>query len=186
MYVDILILAHLAHEPQHGYEIKKRVARILGGSIVLNNNLLYPALRRFEEMGAVRRTVEHQQGKPNRNVYTLTEAGGDVLQRLLQDFPPELARDGTEFITRVAFFHLLDPAARLGILARRRTALSEHRAHLQQMAALARDDPGMYSASVIAFLADQIERELEWIAMLTQREQRDARSAAPSPTQDET
>jgi DNA-binding PadR family transcriptional regulator len=185
MYVDILILAHLAHQPRHGYEIKKRVERILGGSIVLNNNLLYPALRRFEEMGAVRRAVEHQQGKPNRNVYALTETGGDVLQGLLRDFPPELARDETEFITRVAFFHLLDPAARLDILARRRTALGMQRAHLQQMAALAGDDPGMYSASVIAFLADQIERELGWIATLTQQEERDARGVAP-PAQDET
>ena len=46
MYFDILMLRVLADEPQHGYEIKKRVERILGGRSI-NNNVLYPALRRF-------------------------------------------------------------------------------------------------------------------------------------------
>src|SRR5215208_3338953 len=52
-YVDILILQNLIARPAHGYEIKKSVERIMGGAFAVNNNVLYPALRRFEEMGAV-------------------------------------------------------------------------------------------------------------------------------------
>ena len=52
MYFDILMLRVLADGPQHGYEIKKSVERILGGRSI-NNNVLYPALRRFEEQGAI-------------------------------------------------------------------------------------------------------------------------------------
>jgi DNA-binding PadR family transcriptional regulator len=179
MYVEILILAHLADRPGHGYEIKKRVERILGGSVALNNNLLYPALRRFEEMGAVRRTVEQQQGKPSRNTYSLTETGAEVLQSLLRDFPPEVARDETEFLTRVAFFDLLDLPTRLEILAARRTALHGHLAHLQRMVILAGDAPSPYGPAVISFLEDQMHRELDWIATLTQREERASTAESP-------
>jgi DNA-binding PadR family transcriptional regulator len=37
---------------------------------VLHNNSLYPALRRFEEAGAVTKTAEPQEGRPSRLVYT--------------------------------------------------------------------------------------------------------------------
>jgi len=56
VYFDILMLRVLADEPQHGYEIKKRVERILGGRSI-NNNVLYPALRRFGEQGAIERVA---------------------------------------------------------------------------------------------------------------------------------
>ena len=75
-YVDILILQNLIARPAHGYEIKKSVERIMGGAFAVNNNVLYPALRRFEEMGAVEREVVHQEGKPDRHVYQEGIFGG--------------------------------------------------------------------------------------------------------------
>ncbi len=50
-YVEILILRRLRSGPAHGYELRKRVEQTTG--FVLHNNSLYPALRRFEEAGAV-------------------------------------------------------------------------------------------------------------------------------------
>jgi len=41
------MLRVLADQERHGYEIKKQVERILGGRSI-NNNVLYPALRKFE------------------------------------------------------------------------------------------------------------------------------------------
>src|ERR1700730_17671825 len=82
MYIDILILSHLTGQPAHGYEIKKRVERTFRGMIPLNNKLLYPALRRFEERGAVVCEVEHTHVRPDRNVYSLTTLGEDVLRGL--------------------------------------------------------------------------------------------------------
>ena len=64
MYFDILMLRVLADGERHGYEIKKRVERILGGRSI-NNNVLYPALRRFEEQGAIRRVAaQADPGRP--------------------------------------------------------------------------------------------------------------------------
>jgi len=115
MWMDILILGHLSHGPAHGYEIKQRVGRSIGFTHLLNNNVLYPALRRFEEMGAVTSELVPQQGSPPRRVYHMTEAGQEVLRGLLEDFPPEHATS-EEFVTRVGYFHLLDPRSRLEIL----------------------------------------------------------------------
>ena len=93
MYFDILTLRVLAEGPRHGYEIKKSVERILGGRSI-NNNVLYPALRRFEEQGAIERVAaEADPGRPPRNVYRLTDTGHDLLQAMIRDADPALLAD---------------------------------------------------------------------------------------------
>ncbi len=166
VYVDILILAHLSKGAAHGYEIKKRVEQTTGGGMAINNNLLYPALKRFEEMGAVAREVKRTLGRPDRHVYRLTDRGDEVLHGLLREFPADLARDEAEFITRVAFFDLLDPPARLEILCVRETALRRRLGHFAEVLPVERraEHPG--GARVVAFLTGQIEHELDWIAAL--------------------
>jgi DNA-binding PadR family transcriptional regulator len=173
MYLDILILAHLVQEPSHGYELKRRVAQSLGSEFAINNNVLYPSLRRFEEMGAVEREVERQLGKPDRHVYRVTERGRSILQDLLRDFPPEAARDPNEFHTRVAFFDLLEPEGRSAILAARRAAVEEHIGHLNRVLeehALRQEQP--YAAKVVEFQRDQYLHELRWIDELAEASQR--------------
>ncbi len=167
MYIDILILAELSSRPYHGYELKRQVEWILGET--LNSNHLYPALRRYEEMGAIYHEVERQSGRPDRHVYHLTEQGKEVLRTLLRDFSPDLARNESEFQTRVAFFHLLDPAARLAILKTRREVLEQRLQHRQHALALAREHPhATYVHSLLDFQLRQVHQELEWIATLIQ------------------
>jgi DNA-binding PadR family transcriptional regulator len=88
MYSEIVILALLQQRPQHGYELKKCIEQALGGTVSLNNNVLYPALKHFETLGAVVREVVQQEGKPNRHIYHLTERGIELLHTYLCDFPP--------------------------------------------------------------------------------------------------
>jgi DNA-binding PadR family transcriptional regulator len=167
MYVEILVLAHLARQPAHGYEIKRSVEQTLGEGYPINTNQLYPALRRFEEMGAITREVERQMGKPDRHIYRMTDRGEAVLQGLLCDFPPELARDDAEFQVRVAFFHLLEPDARRAILQARASVLRTWREHLQRSQELVRAHPEMtWSMQVVTFTQQRIEHELDWIAGL--------------------
>src|ERR1700744_614447 len=116
-YVEILILRRLRSAPAHGYELRKRVEQTTG--VVLHNNSLYPALRRFEEAGAVTKTAEPQDGRPARLVYTWTAVGQDLLHALLAELPAEQAGDDTEFIARLGQFSLINPAERAGVLASR-------------------------------------------------------------------
>jgi DNA-binding PadR family transcriptional regulator len=170
MYLDILVLAHLTRRPAHGYEIKKRVDRSVGGPR-LNNNVLYPALKRFEEAGAIEGELVPQQGVPPRRVFRLTGSGRELLRSLLEDFPKELAGSEEEFLTRLAFFHLVAPDARREILARRRDALRERIDHLDDMARLAAadaDEP--YVPRLLDFQRRQAERELAWVGELAAEE----------------
>ena len=90
-YIEILILRRLRSGPAHGYELRKRVEQTTG--FVLHNNSLYPALRRFEEAGAVTKAAEPQEGRPPRLVYTLTAVGRELLHDMLADLPAEQAAD---------------------------------------------------------------------------------------------
>ena len=161
-YIEILILRHLAHRPAHGYELRKRVEHITG--VRLNNNSLYPALRRFEEAGAVTRTEEPQEGRPPRLVYALTPLGRELLHDMLADLPPDQAADDSEFMARLGQFSLLDHDERRAILDARDEALRARQAHYAEMHALAGGD--RWAQTVTAELMRRDERERAWIAEL--------------------
>jgi DNA-binding PadR family transcriptional regulator len=122
VWIDVLLLAHLAAEPAHGYELRRRVETSSGRA--LSNNSLYPALRRFTEAGAVTRSAEEQAGRPARHVYTITGVGRELLHDMLADLPDDLAADGAEFLARVGHFDLLTPAERITVLDARERALT--------------------------------------------------------------
>jgi DNA-binding PadR family transcriptional regulator len=158
-YIEILILRNLSRRPAHGYELRKRVEAVTG--VVLNNNSLYPALRRFEEAGAVTRTAEEQPGRPPRQVYELTDVGRSLLHDLLADLPPESAKDETEFLTRLGQFSYLTRPERMAVLDARAAALGEQ---LTRLAALRdRSEGERWSTLVTAELSARAERERNWL-----------------------
>src|SRR5260370_21137165 len=105
MYVDILILEYLAQRPAHGYEIKRAVEEIHGETYSINNNQLYPTLRRFEEMGAITREAVRAQGRPDRHIYSITDRAHELLLAMLRDFTPELAACDSAVAIRDPLFH---------------------------------------------------------------------------------
>jgi DNA-binding PadR family transcriptional regulator len=161
-YIEILILRHLTRRPAHGYELRKRVEHTTG--VRLNNNSLYPALRRFEEAGAVTRTEEPQEGRPPRLVYTLTPAGRELLHDMLADLPPDQAADDYEFLSRLGQFALLEPDERLAVLDARDKALETRIAHMSQMLTSAGGD--RWAAAVTTELSRRDAAERAWIAGL--------------------
>jgi len=149
-YIEILILRHLTRRPAHGYELRKRVEHTTG--VRLNNNSLYPALRRFEE------------GRPPRLVYALTSLGRELLHDMLADLPPDQAADDSEFMARLGQFSLLGHDERRAILDARDEALRTRLAHYAEMHALAGGD--RWAQTVTAELMRRDERERAWIAEL--------------------
>jgi DNA-binding PadR family transcriptional regulator len=165
MYGEIVILAMLRQRPQHGYEIKKSLDQVFGGTVALNNKVLYPALKHFEEMGAVVRQVVQQEGKPNRHIYQLTERGIELLHASLCDFPPEQAANEAEFFTRVAFFDYLEPEEREAILKKRLAYLQECLEYLHKLQQMADEAcPTVYAQRVLAFHLQRVRNEYQWIA----------------------
>ena len=64
-----------------------------------NNNSLYPALRRFEDAGAITRTAHEQHGRPAKLVYELTDVGQGLLHDLRADLPVDAALAGFALLT---------------------------------------------------------------------------------------
>jgi DNA-binding PadR family transcriptional regulator len=178
VYFDIMMLRVLADHEHHGYEIKKQVERILGGRSI-NNNVLYPALRKYEEQGAIERVAaEPGPGRPPRSasprprasrppprkVYRLTDAGHDLLQAMIRDADPALLADDNEFQTRVAFFADLDADDRLRILRVRREILEARIAHLESLRPDAQAEP--WGLRVMDFSIGRHRDELAWLDTL--------------------
>jgi DNA-binding PadR family transcriptional regulator len=173
MFIDILVLGHLVRGPAHGYEIKQRVSRSIGNTQPLNNNILYPALRRLDELGAVESEVVQQGASPPRRVYRLTEHGLDVLRGIVEDFPQESALNDGEFNTRLAYFELIDPGARLEILRTRGAAVKKLLDHLRRSLAETTDQgTHTYAPRLIEFLIAQRENELRFVEGLAHEEER--------------
>jgi DNA-binding PadR family transcriptional regulator len=162
-YVDVVILSHLAKEPCHGYALRRQVEASTGFG--LHNNALYPALRRFEEAGAVTKTTQPQEGgRPPRLVYAITEVGREMLHDLLADLPAAQADDDAEFLARLGQFELLTPAERCTVLDARLVALTDRVAHLAGLADASRSHP--WGAVVVAELGRRTAADQAWVTRL--------------------
>ncbi|HEY3872310.1 MAG TPA: PadR family transcriptional regulator [Actinocrinis sp.] len=161
-YVEILILRHLRSRPAHGYELRKRVEETTG--VLLHNNSLYPALRRFEEAGAVTKTAQLQEGRPPKHVYELTGLGRELLHDMLAELDVEQAGDDVEFHARLGQFGLLTPQERRGVLASRERALVARLEHLRRQHGRAAGE--LWAEAAIRRLIQQAEDERAWLAEL--------------------
>src|SRR5271154_6603329 len=69
-----VVLALLAKEPSHGYQLRARLRQALGPlGEALNDGQVYVTLARLEKAGQV--AAEQPAGQPDRKVYALTAAG---------------------------------------------------------------------------------------------------------------
>jgi DNA-binding PadR family transcriptional regulator len=97
---EFAILGLLAEEPRSGYDIKKEVEERLGHFWSESYGHIYPMLRRLLERDLVEKAVERQEGRPDRNVYSLTDDG----RRALGDWfaePPPAQRPLNELLLRL-------------------------------------------------------------------------------------
>lgn len=167
MYIEILILVQLSSGQKHGYEIKKEIQSVLGRNFSINNNMLYPILKRFEDMGAVQKQVEQQDGRPNRHLYTITSIGTELLFELLQDFSEDIVSNNNEFLVRVGLFDLLDLKSRIKVLQARKAVVEKNLSHTENVISSHNNDKlPPFTYKVTEYLKAQLKLELDWISEL--------------------
>lgn len=102
------ILGLLSYHPMSGYDIQKVTDKSLNFFWSENYSQIYPNLKALEKEGLATVTVEENDGKPNRKVYTITPAGLEVLRTWLQVGPePEVRR--IELLLKLFFGRQLSP-----------------------------------------------------------------------------
>lgn len=168
----------------HGYELKKRLAELLGLTSGVSFGSLYPALARLESEGAAQvltsppgaaaLTAWPGKAARRRKIYAITAAGLSLLERLLANFPAD-ALDDRSFNIWFAFAGYLPAEDRLRVLERRHTALSERLALLARRAGQRRGE--RYVELLSERERDRLTREVSWLGRLIQ----DERQGTPEP-----
>lgn len=157
-----VVLAMLAKEPSHGYELRERLRSALGPvGEVMNPGQIYVTLARLEKTGMV--TSGRSDGlpdRPDRKVYALT---------------PEGQQRVTEWLTEVGWpkpdlteFHLKLVAAAAAGLADPLTIVDTQRRELlrrlrdAQKAAMAESD-GSDAALLLEGIVLRLQADLRWL-----------------------
>jgi PadR family transcriptional regulator AphA len=83
MSLNHVILGLLNQEPLTGYEIKKIIQNTPFMHWSGNNNQIYKAFAELLEEGFVTKDVQHQDGSPSKNIYTITDEGLNELKSWL-------------------------------------------------------------------------------------------------------
>jgi len=120
--LELAILGFLAEQSMHAYELRKRLAVLMGHVRPVSDGALYPALKRLQQQQLVVRRTEPGSGGPPRQVFELTAAGHAVLQERLTE-PSELdITDRNKYFVVLAFLHLLPSQQAQAEVLRRRLA----------------------------------------------------------------
>jgi DNA-binding PadR family transcriptional regulator len=157
-----VVLALLAKEPSHGYQLRARLRQALGPvGESMNAGQIYVTLGRLEKAGLV--ACERAPGladRPDRKVYALTAAG----QQRVADWLAEVSwprPDLAEFhlkLAAAAAAGLADPVTM--VAAQRRELLSRLRE--AQRAAMAEPD-GSGAALLLEGVVLRLQADLRWL-----------------------
>jgi PadR family transcriptional regulator AphA len=122
------VLGLLAYAPLSGYDIRRIYERSLGNFWSESYGHIYPILRRLEAEGLATGAVQHQSGKPDRNVYTITDLGREELHRWLAQ-PPDPQKERVEILLKLFHGWEIGPEAMIEHVERTR---AEHEALLRK------------------------------------------------------
>ncbi|GGU46432.1 PadR family transcriptional regulator [Streptomyces albospinus] len=176
--LELAILGFLYEGPLHGYELKRRVARLAGHVRPIADGTLYPAIKRLDQAGWIDRRTEPGSRAAPRRVLSLTDEGRAELRRRLREADDVAISDENRWFTVLAFLrHLDSPAEQAAVLRRRLTFLQEPTSFFYEgerpLRAEEFDDPFRRGLLMIARATS--ETELRWLA-----ETLSALDAAPS------
>ncbi len=157
-----VVLAMLAKEPSHGYELRARLRHALGPlGEAMNDGQIYVTLTRLEKTGLV--TSERSAGpadRPERRMYELTPDGQQRVADWLGDMSwprPDLAEFHLKLVAAAAA-GLADP---VGIVdAQRRELL--RRLRDAQRAAMAEPE-GSDAALLLEGVVLRLQADLRWL-----------------------
>jgi len=133
-----VLLGLLDWEPMSGYDIKKTVEQTIRDFWHESYGNIYPTLKKFLAEGLAKKTVERQEGRPDRIVYQITAAGRRELVEWLQA-PPQTQRARDEFLAKFNFGYLVSKQANITQIERYRRKLDERLEWYREMEAVLKD-----------------------------------------------
>ncbi len=156
-----VLLALLAEEASHGYQLRARLQLALGPlAAALNAGQVYVTLNRLEKAGLVSSELVGQADRPDRKVYDLTAAGRARVTEWLEDtsWPKPAPAEFHVKLVAAAAAGLADPVR---LVDAQRHALLEGLAAAQR-AALAEPD-GSVAGLLLEGVVLRLQADLRWL-----------------------
>jgi DNA-binding PadR family transcriptional regulator len=114
------LLALLAKEPAHGYELKVALEQTFGQAYPSPNiGQVYVTLKRLEQDGLVRSQDVEQTTRPNKRVYELTAAGREAVVTWAEE-PSDEPRIRDDFFMKLALGPMAGVTDPLSLINRQR------------------------------------------------------------------
>ncbi len=134
------ILGTLTLGPKSGYDIKRFVEHSISNFWRESYGQLYPTLRQLEDEGLVSKEIEDQAGRPARHVYSVTQAGREVLKQWLAE-PAAREIPRLEVLLKLFFGTEAPPGANVRHIER-------FREEIEQMGSVCRETTEMLSRNM--------------------------------------
>lgn len=174
--LDFAILGLLLEAPLHGYELRKRLAGVLGPLRAMSFGSVYPALRGLQGRGLIvestPKPVPAVTSKRARIVYEVTPTGTAYFASLVANAGPD-AWDDEPFAAHLAFFSRTPREIRLRILEGRRARLQERMEMLRGSFRHASDRLDPYASRLQQRGLDSVADEVRWLEELIEVERTD-------------
>ncbi len=182
--LDLAVLGLLHDNPLHGYELRKRLATVLGPFRALSYGTLYPCLKHLSEQGWITQSTPADDtaatSRRARIVYELTASGKDHFDALVDDSGPTSWEDES-FGVRFAFFARTPTEVRLRILEGRRSRLEERLDAISTSVARSRERADQYTLELQRHGLESAQREVRWLNELISHERQSSTSDGDHP-----
>jgi DNA-binding PadR family transcriptional regulator len=161
------ILALLAKEPAHGYEVRHRLVQALGPpGHALNPGQVYVTLGRLEKAGLVAVEQVGQPSQPDKKVYELTAAGRERVAEWLADlsWPKVTPTDFHLKLVAAAAAGLADPVA---LVDAQRHELLRQLGEVQEVTLA--QPPDSHGGLLLEGAALRLQADIRWLEVCEQR-----------------
>ena len=156
------LLALLAKEPAHGYELKSLLEQTFGQAYPSPNiGQIYVTLQRLEQAGLVRSQNVVQATRPNKRVYELTPAGRDALAAWVEEASDE-PRVRDDFFVKLVLSPLTGATDRMALINRQRRHYLSLMRGLSRLAA-ENDRGNKVSRLLIEGAMLHLQADLDWL-----------------------
>jgi DNA-binding PadR family transcriptional regulator len=156
------LLALLAKEPAHGYELKSLLEQTFGQAYPSPNiGQIYVTLQRLERDGLVASQGVVQATRPNKRVYELTPAGRDALAAWIEE-PSEGPRIRDDFFMKLALSPLTGATDQMALINRQRRHYLNLMRGLSKLAS-GTDRDSRISRLLIEGAILHLQADLDWL-----------------------
>ena len=139
MDVKTVCLGMLTEGPASGYDLKKQFESSFAHFFAAGYGSIYPALASLAEKGLVECEEIPQEGKPDRKVYRISEAGREHLLEALRKTTP-CHKIRSEFLAMMCFAHLMRPEDVAAVIDHRLAEIDRYRELFAELESDCMDD----------------------------------------------